>query len=162
MQRRGLLNKRSQRRIEQKATKFTKITSRQRKFVHNLCSTVIELRAFSRGFLSGEQGFTTSFSPVRPFADTPIRSPSVVAAMPRCLLLFKIRLGSAISENRSFFGRFFSHTTAPLPRCLRRYAPTPTRRYGRHLWLRLRCAKPLRLGVSFFKTKVLISSARSS
>jgi hypothetical protein len=37
MQRRGLLNKRSQRRIEQKATKFTEITSRQRKFVHYLC-----------------------------------------------------------------------------------------------------------------------------
>jgi hypothetical protein len=45
--------------------------------------------AFSRGFPSGDRGFTTSFSPVRPFADTQIRSPSVVAAMPRCSLLFK-------------------------------------------------------------------------
>jgi hypothetical protein len=28
--------------------------------------------------------------------------------------------------SKSFiFGRFFSHTTAPLPRCSRRYAPTP-------------------------------------
>src|SRR6266404_6320731 len=45
------------------------------------CSIVIELRAFSRGFLSGARGFTTSF---RRYAHTPTRSPSVVAATPRC------------------------------------------------------------------------------
>jgi hypothetical protein len=28
--------------------------------------------------------------------------------------------------------------------CLRRYAPTPTRRFDRRLWLRLRCAKSWR------------------
>ena len=44
----------------------------------DLCNADVELRAFSRGFLSGERGFTT-----------PIQSPYVVAAMPRCDLLFK-------------------------------------------------------------------------
>jgi len=48
-----------------------------------LCAADIQDRTISRGFLSREQGFTASFSPVRPIADTLIRSPSVVAAMPR-------------------------------------------------------------------------------
>src|ERR1700730_398297 len=57
-------------------------------FLFVICSSDIELRAFSRGFLSGELGFITSFSPTRRYADTPIRSPSVVAAMLRCDLSF--------------------------------------------------------------------------
>src|SRR5260221_4838489 len=40
-------------------------------------------------------------------------------------VVLRLNLSSAISRNRSFFGRFFSHTTAPLPRRLRPYADTP-------------------------------------
>jgi hypothetical protein len=76
-----------------------------------LCSTDIELRAFSRGFLSADRGFSTSFSPVRPYADTPIPSPFVVAAMPRCdlsfkSLLFKICVRTKIRQFRQRIRQF--------------------------------------------------------
>jgi hypothetical protein len=42
----------------------------------DLCSTVIELRAFSRGLLSGDRGFyhvVFAGTPIRPYAGTPVR-----------------------------------------------------------------------------------------
>jgi hypothetical protein len=57
------------------------------------------------------------------------------------------RLCSAISENRSIFGRFFSYTTLPLPVA---FADTPLRRHADSI-VAFGCGSAaLSLGVRFF------------
>jgi hypothetical protein len=71
--------------------------------LHELCSTDIELRAFSRGFLSADRGFSTSFSPVRRHADTIAFCGCGYAALWSSVKkLFGVRL------------RFFAFTTATI------------------------------------------------
>jgi hypothetical protein len=61
----------------------------------------MHLRAISRGFFSNSIQ-TLSLTPIRPYADTPIRWSFVVAALPRCDLMFKFLACRHLRVGRTF------------------------------------------------------------
>jgi hypothetical protein len=69
-------------RTKMMATKMATVGSLER--ITSLCTADMQLRAISRGFSSNSIQ-TLSLTPIRPYADTPIRWSFVVAASPRCV-----------------------------------------------------------------------------
>jgi hypothetical protein len=82
---------------------------------------------------------------------TEIRETSVLSVS-SCSTVFEPRL----SLNFAHFRKDSSPETEALPRHFRRYAHTPTRRYDRLLWLRLRCV------AIFCQKSVFVSSFEAS